>query len=68
MPICNEEMERLVKERATLLGLLTEAENGRRSAPHYDGMAIDPVAASIEATRAKLATIEARLAGRDGEG
>jgi hypothetical protein len=62
MEISGDERQRLLKERETLLGLLLEAENGRTKVPHYDGVATDPVDASIEATRARLARIEKRLA------
>ena len=68
MTIKGEELRRLEKERETLIGLLTEAENGRAAARRYDGMATDPVDASIQATRAKLAKIESRLAARRAEG
>jgi hypothetical protein len=64
MTIEGDEIRRLMKERETLRGLLREAENGRAAAPHSDGLPIDPVDASIEATRAKLARIEQALAGR----
>jgi hypothetical protein len=66
--IGDDEMGRLLKERETLLGLLREAENGRTSSPDYDGMPVDPVDASIQATRAKLARIEQLLAGQNGAG
>jgi hypothetical protein len=59
-----DEVQRLLKERETLLGLLKEAENGRASAPPYDGIPVDPVDASIQATRAKLVRIEMLLAAR----
>ena len=62
-----DEIGRLERECETLRGLLSEAEDGRTAAPHYDGMAVDPVDASIEATRAKLARIEALLAARRGQ-
>jgi flagellar biosynthesis/type III secretory pathway chaperone len=67
MPMNGDQIQQLLKERESLLGLLTEAENGRTSAPHYDGMKTDPIDASIEATRAKLARVEALLAGQAGE-
>ena len=66
MAIGDDEIRRLKRERETLLGLLKEAENGRTAAPDYDGMPVDPVDASIQATRAKLARIEQRLAERSG--
>jgi hypothetical protein len=62
----DEEMQRLIRERETLRGLLTEAENGRTAAPSYDGMPANAVDASIEATRAKLARIEQQLAALGG--
>lgn len=62
-----DEVQRLIRERETLLGLLREAENGRASMPSYDGIPIDPVDASIQATRAKLERIEKLLAERGGE-
>ena len=61
-----DEIKRLEKECETLRGLLSEAENGHNEAPRYDGMAVDPVDASIAATRAKLARIEALLAEKRG--
>jgi hypothetical protein len=68
MAMTGDEVRRLIRERETLLGLLREAENGRASAPSYDGIPVDPVDASIQATRAKLAKIEKLLAERGGEG
>jgi len=68
MTLSRDEVERLTRERETLRGLLREAENGRAAPHHYDGMKIDPVDVSIEATRAKLAAIEAALAARGAEG
>jgi hypothetical protein len=62
MEMNGDELPRLLTERETLLGLLTEAESGRIGGPRYDGLETDPVNASIEATRAKLARIEQRLA------
>ena len=67
MPIGDDEVRRLMKERETLLGLLVEAEQGRASPPSYDGIPPDPVDLSIQATRAKLARIEALLAQHRGE-
>ena len=67
MAIDEDEAKRLLKERETLLGLLREAEQGRASPPSYDGIPPDPVDLSIQATRAKLARIEARLARHRGE-
>jgi len=66
MAIGAEEVQRLTKERETLLGLLQEAENGRAATPAYDGIPPDPVDLSIQATRAKLARIEAQLARHRG--
>ena len=63
-----DEKQELMKQREILLGLLREAEDGRAAAPPYDGLPIDPVDASIQATRAKLARIEALLAEPRGEG
>jgi hypothetical protein len=68
MAMADEEIQRLMRERETLLGLLREAENGHAPAPHYDGFEVNPVDASICATRAKLARIEALLAGQGGAG
>ena len=67
MAIDEDEAKRLMKERETLLGLLREAEQGRASPRSYDGIPPDPVDLSIQATRAQLARIEARLAGDRGE-
>jgi hypothetical protein len=66
MTIDGDEIRRLIKEREALRGLLREAENGRAAAHAYDGMPVDPIDASIQATRAKLARIEALLAGQGG--
>jgi hypothetical protein len=66
MSMKGDEVQRLTRERETLLGLLREAENGRACAPAYDGIPVDPVDASIQATRAKLARIEKLLAEHRG--
>ena len=66
MAMSAEEIQRLIRERETLRGLLTEAENGHTVAPSYDGIPPDAVDASIQATRAKLARIERLLAGQGG--
>jgi hypothetical protein len=68
MTMSAEEIQRLIRERETLRGLLTEAENGHIAAPTYDGMPPDTVDASIQATRAKLARIEQLLAEQSGDG
>ena len=61
MPMNGDEVGRLTKEREILLGLLREAEDGRAATPAYDGLPRDPLDTSIQATRTKLARIEARL-------
>jgi len=66
MTMSSEEVQRLIRERETLRGLLKEAENGHTAAPSYDGMPSDAVDASIQATRAKLAKIERQLAEGGG--
>ena len=66
MPMNGDEVKRLLKERETLRGLLQEAENGRRAGPDYDGLPPDPIEASIQATKAKLARIEKLLAEQSG--
>ena len=66
MTMEGDEVRRLIRERETLRGLLREAENGHIAAPAYDGMPTDPVEISIQATRAKLARIEAQLAALGG--
>jgi hypothetical protein len=66
MTMVGDEVQRLIRERETLRGLLREAENGRTVAPAYDGMPTDPVDLSIQATRAKLARIEAQLTALGG--
>ena len=68
MALSGEEVQRLTRQREILLGLLAEAENGRTSSPAYDGMPTDPVDASIQATREKLAKIEKQLKEADGAG
>ena len=68
MAMSAEEIQRLIRERETLRGLLTEAENGHTVAPSYDGIPPDAVDASIQATRAKLARIEQLLAEQGGVG
>lgn len=66
MAMSGDEVRQLMRQRETLLGLLQEAENGRASAPSYDGLPADPTDLSIQATRAKLEKIEALLAEHRG--